>query len=327
MSRPAKTLLRAALGLALLAAVLWLAEPARVAQRLHGAHWPWLAAGLLAAIASNLASALRWRSLAAWLGAARVSVRDACRWYFQAIGLNALLPGAVLGGDVYRALVLQRAAPDAPGSAAAAGWSVLLDRVSGVWMLCVIGAFGAAACARPLAVVLHMNAALLAALALLAAVALLALPWALPPVLRRVNAQGAAQGRFARLLVPLAQAAGRPDFGQQMRWQAIVSAAVQILSAAALACGALALGVQQPLAVWAFAIAPIFLMAALPASIGGWGTREAAAALALAPFGVATDAAVGAGMLYGLYALAQGALGALAFGLPKAEKQENCQGI
>ena len=145
-----------------------------------------------------------------------------------------------------------------------------------------------------------------------------------------MNAGGAAQGRFpklTRLLVPLAQAAQRPDFGQQMRWQAIVSAAVQVLSAAALACGALALGVQQPLAVWAFAIAPIFLMAALPASVGGWGTREAAAALALAPFGVATDAAVGAGMLYGLYALAQGALGALAFGLPKAEKQENCQGI
>ena len=44
------------------------------------------------------------------------------------------------------------------------------------------------------------------------------------------------------------------------------------------------------------------------------------AALALAPFGVATDAAVGAGMLHGLYALAQSVLGTLAFGLPKAGK-------
>ena len=38
---------------------------------------------------------------------------------------------------------------------------------------------------------------------------------------------------------------------------------------------------------------------------------------ALAPFGVAAPAAVGVGLIYGVYALAQGALGALAFGLPR----------
>ena len=57
-------------------------------------------------------------------------------------------------------------------------------------------------------------------------------------------------------------------------------------------------------------------MAALPASVGGWDTREAAAALA--PIGVTTDAAVGVGVLYSLNALAQGTIGALALGLPKA---------
>jgi uncharacterized membrane protein YbhN (UPF0104 family) len=58
-------------------------------------------------------------------------------------------------------------------------------------------------------------------------------------------------------------------------------------------------------------------MAALPVSVGGWGTREAAAVAALAPFGVPAPAAVGAAMIYGLYGIAQGALGALAFGLPR----------
>ena len=112
-------------------------------------------------------------------------------------------------------------------------------------------------------------------------------------------------------------AAERPDFSAQLLWQALASAAVQILSATALAGGGLALGVALPPAVWAWAIAPVFLMAALPVSVGGWGTREAAAVAALAPFGVAAPAAVGVGVIYGLYGLAQGALGALAFGLPR----------
>ena len=107
-----------------------------------------------------------------------------------------------------------------------------------------------------------------------------------------------------------------------MGWQALASAAVQVLSAAALAAGGLALGVQLPLAAWAFAIAPVFLMAALPVSVGGWGTREAAAVASLAPFGVAAPAAVGVGVIYGLYALVQGAMGALAFGLPGQSARE-----
>ena len=102
MKRAHKALLRGLLGLALLAAVLALADPSRVLAQLRQSHIGWLLAGLAAGIASNLVSALRWRALARWLGA-EVSVRDATRWYFQAIGLNALLPGAVVGGDVYRA--------------------------------------------------------------------------------------------------------------------------------------------------------------------------------------------------------------------------------
>ncbi|MDO5291026.1 MAG: lysylphosphatidylglycerol synthase domain-containing protein, partial [Pseudomonadota bacterium] len=142
-----------------------------------------------------------------------------------------------------------------------------------------------------------------------------ALPWALPALLRRASGQGAAPGRWG-WLAPLRVAAARPGFARQIGWQALCSAAVQALSALALACGALALGVQAAPAVWALAIAPIFLMAALPVSVGGWGTREAAAVAALAPFGVPAAAAVGTGVIYGLYQIAQGALGALAFGLP-----------
>ena len=308
MKRAHKALLRGLLGGALLVAVIALADPARVLAQLRQAHVGWLLAGLAAAVASNVVSALRWRALARWLGA-DVSVRDATRWYFQAIGLNALLPGAVLGGDLYRAVVLRRAGQ----ATLASSWSVVLDRVSGLWMLCAIGGLGAALCADVLAPWLRLPAGAFAALMLAGTALWLATPWALPALLRRWG---------VRWLAPLRAAAQRPDFNRQMGWQALASAAVQVLSAAALAAGGLALGVQLPLAAWAFAIAPVFLMAALPVSVGGWGTREAAAVASLAPFGVAAPAAVGVGVIYGLYQLAQGAMGALAFGLPGRGEKE-----
>ena len=308
MKRAHKALLRGLLGGALLVAVIALADPARVLAQLRQAHVGWLLAGLAAAVASNVVSALRWRALARWLGA-DVSVRDATRWYFQAIGLNALLPGAVLGGDLYRAVVLRRAGQ----ATLASSWSVVLDRVSGLWMLCAIGGLGAALCANVLAPWLRLPAGAFAALMLAGTALWLATPWTLPALLRRWG---------VRWLAPLRAAAQRPDFNRQMGWQALASAAVQVLSAAALAGGGLALGVQLPLAAWAFAIAPVFLMAALPVSVGGWGTREAAAVASLAPFGVAAPAAVGVGVIYGLYQLAQGAMGALAFGLPGRGEKE-----
>ena len=308
MKRAHKALLRGLLGGALLVAVIALADPARVLAQLRQAHVGWLLAGLAAAVASNVVSALRWRALARWLGA-DVSVRDATRWYFQAIGLNALLPGAVLGGDLYRAVVLRRAGQ----ATLASSWSVVLDRVSGLWMLCAIGGLGAALCANVLAPWLRLPAGAFAALMLAGTALWLATPWTLPALLRRWG---------VRWLAPLRAAAQRPDFNRQMGWQALASAAVQLLSAAALAGGGLALGVQLPLAAWAFAIAPVFLMAALPVSVGGWGTREAAAVASLAPFGVAAPAAVGVGVIYGLYQLAQGAMGALAFGLPGRGEKE-----
>jgi len=309
VKRSRKALWRALLGLALLAAVLALADVGRVLARLREAQWGWLAAGLLAAVASNVVSALRWRTLARWLGC-ELGAGQANRWYFQAMSLNALLPGAVVGGDVYRAVQLRRAGQ--PG--AAAGWSVLLDRLSGLWMLCALGGVGAAACADVLAPWLRLAPGVLAALALAGTALWLALPWALPWLLRGSHARAQVGG--GGWLATLAAAAHRPGFGAQLGWQSLASLAVQVLSAAALACGGMALGVHLGVAAWAFAIAPVFLMAALPVSVGGWGTREAAAVAALAPFGVAPAAAVGVGMIYGLYGVAQALLGALAFGLP-----------
>ena len=312
-------------GLALLALVAYLADPAALLLRLRAADARWLLLGLMASIASNMASAWRWHALAQWLGLPMRRM-DALRWYFQAIGLNVLLPGAVVGGDVYRAMVAfsaaQSVAAPAPMHAvhakAAASLSVLLDRLSGVWMLCAMGTCGAAASASALAPALHMTPNALVMAACTGGLVWLCLPWALLVWLRKRDPSA-----FPAWIAPLAYAAARPDAIHQGLVQALASALVQCLSAAALAFGGLALGVDVPAAAWAFAMAPIFLLAALPVSVGGWGTREAASIAALAPFGVPAAAAVGVALIYGAYALAQGALGALAFGLPGKSRQKD----
>ncbi|MFN3730979.1 lysylphosphatidylglycerol synthase transmembrane domain-containing protein [Comamonas testosteroni] len=294
------------MGIALLAAVVYLANPVQLWGRLQQANPWWLLGGFGISIASNVVSAWRWRAMARWLGA-EMSLASGMRWYFQAIGLNVLLPGAVVGGDVYRAIALQKTGQ----AKAASNLSVILDRVSGLWMLCAIGGLGAVACASTLAPWVHMNTAVFIALLLAVIVLWLLLPW--------IVLQGLRSNWFklpGAWLEPVRMAAGSPNFLLQLWVQAASSALVQLLSAGALACGAMALGLHLSLAVWAFVIAPVFLMAALPVSVGGWGTREAAAVAALAPFGVPAALAVGIGLLYGVFALGQGALGALALGLP-----------
>jgi uncharacterized membrane protein YbhN (UPF0104 family) len=314
VNRSRKGWLKGLAGLALLAAVAYLADPAALLLRLREADGRWLLLGLVAAFASNVVSAWRWHALAQWLGLP-MRWMDALRWYFQAIGLNALLPGAVVGGDVYRAVaafgMLQAPAAPMPAAKAVASLSVLLDRLSGVWMLCALGALGAAASAPALAPVLHVRPFFVLVVAVLGALLLLAFPWVLLLWLRakRPNTTSA-------WLAPLTQAAARPDAGRQWLLQALSSGMVQVLSATALALGGLALDVHLPASAWAFAMAPIFLLAALPVSIGGWGTREAASIAALAPFGVPAAAAMGVALVYGGYALVQGAVGALAFGMP-----------
>ena len=305
MSKARKAFVRALMGIALLAAVVYLANPVQLWGRLQQANPWWLLGGFGISIASNVVSAWRWRAMARWLGA-EMSLASGMRWYFQAIGLNVLLPGAVVGGDVYRAIALQKTGQ----AKAASNLSVILDRVSGLWMLCAIGGLGAVACASTLAPWVHMNTAVFIALLLAVIVLWLLLPW--------IVLQGLRSNWFklpGAWLEPVRMAAGSPNFLLQLWVQAASSALVQLLSAGALACGAMALGLHLSLAVWAFVIAPVFLMAALPVSVGGWGTREAAAVAALAPFGVPAALAVGIGLLYGVFALGQGALGALALGL------------
>ena len=209
--------------------------------------------------------------------------------YFRGMTMNVLLPGATVSGDVLRGY--QLAGIDAnPGMRAAA--SVVLDRLSGLWILCAMSlvSLGLALATRLLAldksVTLYMTGLLVA----------LALPW-LPLPFRRLEglrrqALGARRALFA---------------------SAWLSVLVQVFSAGALWCFAFAAGIHLSYAVMLAAAAPIFVMGAVPLGWGGFGAREAAAVVVLGAIAVPAGQATTAALLYGISALVQGAAAAPLF--------------
>ncbi|HET7867686.1 MAG TPA: lysylphosphatidylglycerol synthase transmembrane domain-containing protein [Burkholderiaceae bacterium] len=283
----------------LLAAVLWQAGPAAVVGALRRADAVWLVAGLASSLAFNALSALRWRHLLAWLGH-ELSAQWALAVTFRALALGSLLPGATVGGDLLRVWHLRRHGC----TGAAAGMSVVLDRLSGLWMLWALAAAGLAAGAaapelQPFQRALGLpGGAPLAPLGLGALLLVLTLPVAL---LAAWRASGRGQG--------LATLLRQPAPLRAYAWQATASLAAQAFSVASFACAARAFGIDLPMELIAITAAPIFLMAALPLSFGGWGTRELATVAAWSALGVAAPQATSASLAFGGYALVQAALG------------------
>ncbi|MBU0753213.1 MAG: flippase-like domain-containing protein [Gammaproteobacteria bacterium] len=295
-----KTLFRAAASLGLLALVFHFAGPARVLAAFANASPAWLAAALTASVAASLTSALRWHALADWLGlaATRPALIVA---YFRGIAANTVLPGATLGGDALRALQLQRLGHPLAASAA----SVALDRMSGLWVLAVLS-LATTAAAQFAGVLPPALLPLPPVLTLIAAIAVLAAP---------TFAWLASRAWHMHLPGPLERALtalhDRPAPLRHLTAQFAWSAGVQGFSMLTFALAGRAVGLDLPLWLYVIAAGPVFILAALPVSVGGWGTREAAAAVTLGHFGASTELAIAAAMLYGIFAVVQGAAGAL----------------
>jgi hypothetical protein len=114
-------------------------------------------------------------------------------------------------------------------------------------------------------------------------------------------------GRWEQLRARLRQA--RPALVASM-WQSLC---VQFLSACALWICGLSVGLTLSYGVMLAAAAPIFIMAALPIGLAGFGTRELAAVIVLGFAGVPGDQATATAMLYGISAVIQGMLAAPLF--------------
>ncbi len=294
----------------------------------------WFGGALLAAALAQAVSVYRWESIARIFGL-RVQTRALALGYAQGMTLNVLLPGATLGGDALRSLRLQALGNPLGVSAL----TVLLDRLSGLWVLCVLSLLTGAAIgvalllqgpagnappvaqvlAQALPAVVRVLGAGGGLLAYLVGLALLcAVPWLpLRPRRRAAGAPGGAPGYAgiaARLwnrlcgLHDLAQAERRPL--ARSLWSSL---AVQLLCALTLWLCALAAGGRP--AYWQVqaVAAPVFIAAALPLSYGGFGARELMALVAFPLAGLSPELGLAASVLYGIVGVVLGLLAAPAF--------------
>jgi hypothetical protein len=271
------------LGFALLAALVASVGPARLLAACAGADLRWLALAAPGFALFTAAKALRWRGLHYPLGRSFA--------VYQASAFLAFVtPGRV--GDLAKAGYLRR---DLGASWTAGLASTLADRVLDLWVLCGWAALALVLAAPPGPLRSALGAALLALGA-----AAPALAW--PPLQRRaarllarlpVRGAGALRGPAERLAAEL---------GRLWSPRLLALAALTALGFGCLFAGAFALarGLQLPIgpATCTYSVAAASLVALLPVSVSGIGTRDAALVVLLAPHGVAAEQALSFSLAY-----------------------------
>jgi uncharacterized membrane protein YbhN (UPF0104 family) len=285
-------------GLSILALLLW-----RLGT---GAFWDGLRAidgrTLLAAggigLLTTVFSAWRWRLVARGLGI-RLPLGGAVADYYQALFLNAALPGGVLG-DVHRAVRHGRDVGDVGRGVRA----VVLERSAGQFVLVAVGVTVLFVLPSPVLSPGHLV------------------------MIGQVVAVVIAAGVVALALVGQIRAwRGRPRFGRALRtavsearlgllardnWPGIVISSSVVLAGhlatflvAARAAGSSASIVR---------LAPLMLLAllamAVPVNIGGWGPREGVTAWAFGAVGLGASLGLTIAVVYGLLAFVASVPGA-----------------
>ena len=225
----------------------------------------------------------------------------ALRAHFAGLAANLCLPGAA-GGDTVRAAVGYAHLRDFGVIGAAATADRLIDMVAlaslTVAGLIVAGGDGAGWASTEAACGLIL---------LIALGAFYVFPWLVPQVwarFPRLPGRGPAQN-LAAGLARLTRAPGL----------LLVNLALSIAIQAGFIwlnfLFARAVGLEVPIAAWAFAWALSKIISVLPVSLGGLGLREASLAALLAPFGAVPALVVTAGLAWQVVLFLTGGLGAL----------------
>lgn len=260
--------------------------------------------GVLAALLALYALGLlvwaaRWRALLTLAGV-DISVLQVWRVSTEAQAGGILLPGGI-GGDALRiASVIGRPTragePRAPAAIVVA--SVLLDRAIGLSVLALVAAALGFAWGG-----LRDGALAFALLAIPVAVALGL--W----VLRRApqgRTSGLARwltgGRFGRIVGPMLEYVRDARAPAAIARAAGLSLVVAVTQFAVIRGLVFAVGAQPSAEKWVYVGgAMVFIVAAVPALPGGWGTADAAWIFFLGLAGLPAGAALGVGLLYRLF--------------------------
>jgi hypothetical protein len=292
-----RPLIRGAVGLGLAALVVLAVGPAAVLERLRGVSVAWFAAACAVAAAANVLSALRWAAIARALGL-HARNGELLVFYFRGVTTNSILPGALLGGDLLRAVQLSRRDNSLIDSMS----SVIIDRLSGLWVQAAVSliAFGALAIAGRSPLAPGLTAAYFALLGVILAAPALPLGFLARSRYDFISKSGAAFIRWQRFtreqpagFVRLAAIAGLVALGSSTAlWLCLraIGADASFPATLGLACG-------------------VFVGAAIPLAWAGFGPRELAAVVLLSVLAPGAAAAA-ASVLYGLASTLQGIVAA-----------------
>ena len=284
--------LRVAVSLALLATLAWWLDVGALIDRLAGFDLRWALVGVAISLPQIGLLAFRWRFTAARLGL-DLPFGAALREYYLALFLNQVLPGGVLG-DVSRAWRHGRAGPEPRVGPAAR--AVILERGSGQVVMGVVAAlslvslplaFGAVPATLALAVC-GVGGAALAALLTFG---------------RRFRTGSLGTFRNDAHTALLVRDA--------LPVQLISSTLVVGTYLATYVVAARAVGVSTPLWTLLPLVAPVLLSMLIPATVAGWGVREATAAALWGAVGLTVVDGVAISAAYGILVLLSSLPGAL----------------
>jgi uncharacterized membrane protein YbhN (UPF0104 family) len=240
-------------------------------------------------------SALRWRFTAARLGH-MIGRGRAIGEYYLASLLNLVVPGGV-GGDALRALRAGTAKDRDPATAGSViVRAVVLERLAGQIAFFAIALAGVAVWPQLLGGKLPEGAGFVLAL---------------PPLFLALAACAAAgAARFAPPRIGGWFAGLGPDIRRawwaRLAWlvQGSMSLAIAAFYIAAFALASAAVGAPLAWAAWLTIVPLVLLTMLIPASVGGFGLREGAAAALWPLAGHGAAEGVAAAFLYGLVAIA-----------------------
>ncbi|MFI5841661.1 YbhN family protein [Catenuloplanes sp. NPDC051500] len=278
-------------GAAILALLFWRLGSVAFFDSLRVLTWPMLLAAAGIGLLTTAFSAWRWCLTARGLGI-RLPLRGAIADYYQALFLNATLPGGLLG-DVDRAVRNGRDTGDVGRGVRA----VVLERTAGQLMLFAVGAVVLLADPGLALAVLDMvtiNPVAVAGstVALVAVLAFVAVK------LRR------SPGRLRRAL-HTATGDIRRGLLSRRNWPGILLASAVILGGhvATFLLAARAAGSQAPTLTLLPLLVMALLVMVLPVSIGGFGPREGFLAWAFGTVGFSATQGITVAVVYGLFAL------------------------
>jgi uncharacterized membrane protein YbhN (UPF0104 family) len=294
-----RLVLRWAVGLAIVGALVLSLDPAAIAARLAGANLAVVLVGIVGLSAVHLVGAVAWRDLTRRLAAITLTWGDALRTYYAAQAIGGLTP-ANLGSDAYRIMALRSPAT----RAARAALPILVQRATSYLALSLLAAMALLVASRPAGFTVGVTVAALAVSAV--AVAVLSLLSTGHGRLRRVrdrligDAEIGRRALMGSVLVGITLGLAFHGLAVLLTWGIALAVEPAAASLAALAAVALAR-----------------LSLVVPITPSGLGIQEAALTGLFVAIGLPAEAALAAALLARLSLLLTAVIGALTWAGPR----------